>query len=218
MQDEADFERLRLAMVQDQIASRNVKDPRVLAAMRITPRHCFVLPDYRPYAYNDCPLPIGFNQTISQPYIVAFMTEQLELRGGEKVLEVGTGSGYQAAILSHLAREVITIERLPELADHASRVLMQLGYDNVTLQVGDGSLGFLEQAPYDAIIVTAAAPRLPQALLDQLGDGGRLIIPVGSRGGQYLEKWKRKGQDLDHETILPVAFVPLLGQYGWQGE
>lgn len=218
MQDEADFERLRLAMVQDQIASRNVKDPRVLAAMRVTPRHCFVLPDYRPYAYNDCPLPIGFNQTISQPYIVAFMTEQLELRGGEKVLEVGTGSGYQAAILSYLAREVITIERLPELADRASRVLIQLGYDNVTLQVGDGSLGFLEQAPYDAIIVTAAAPRLPQALLDQLGDGGRLIIPVGSRGGQYLEKWERKGQDLDHETILPVAFVPLLGQYGWQGE
>ncbi len=132
MQDEADFERLRLAMVQDQIASRNVKDPRVLAAMRITPRHCFVLPDYRPYAYNDCPLPIGYNQTISQPYIVAFMTEQLELRGGEKVLEVGTGSGYQAAILSYLAREVITIERLPELADRASRVLIQLGYDNVT--------------------------------------------------------------------------------------
>ena len=145
------------------------KTRRVLAAMRVTPRHCFVLPDYRPYAYNDCPLPIGFNQTISQPYIVAFMTEQLELRGGEKVLEVGTGSGYQAAILSYLAREVITIERLPELADRASRVLIQLGYDNVTLQVGDGSLGFLEQAPYDAIIVTAAAPRLHRLCWTSLG-------------------------------------------------
>lgn len=205
-------------MVQDQIASRYVKDPRVLAAMRLTPRHCFVLPEYRPYAYNDCPLPIGYSQTISQPYIVAFMTEQLELHGSEKVLEVGTGSGYQAAILSHLAREVITVERLPELAAAASRVLTELGYDNVTVKIGDGSLGLLEQAPYDAIIVTAAAPRVPQALLDQLEDGGRLVIPVGSRGGQNLERWEKKGQDLDHETILPVAFVPLLGKDGWHGD
>ena len=183
--------------------------------MRCVPRHCFVLPEYRPYAYNDCPLPIGYNQTISQPYIVAYMTEQLELHGSEKVLEVGTGSGYQAAILSYLAHEIISIERLSALAEIASQTLIKLGLDNVQVQIGDGSLGCLELAPFDAIIVTAAAPRVPQALLDQLGDGGRLVIPVGSRTGQYLERWQRKGQDLDCETILPVAFVPLLGQYGW---
>jgi protein-L-isoaspartate(D-aspartate) O-methyltransferase len=207
----------RAAMVNDQIARRGVHDPRVLEAMRLTPRHCFIPPEYRHLAYTDGPLPIGSGQTISQPYIVALMSELLQLKGDEKALEVGTGSGYQAAILAHLAGEVHTIERHANLARYAARILEDLQLHQVHVHVGDGSLGLPEFAPYAAIIVTAAAPRVPQALLEQLEPGGRLVIPVGSRGSQFLERWLRRQQDFECETIIPVAFVPLVGEQGWKG-
>ncbi|MEW5869233.1 MAG: protein-L-isoaspartate(D-aspartate) O-methyltransferase [Chloroflexota bacterium] len=216
MQDEETYQAERRLMVETQIAARGVRNRRVLEAMRSVPRHAFVQPEYHHLAYTDGPLPIGSGQTISQPYIVALMSELLELRGMETVLEVGTGSGYQAAILAHLARQVYTIERHASLARFAARILADLELDNVHVHVGDGSLGLPEQAPFDAIIVTAAAPRLPQPLLEQLQDNGRLVIPVGSRGGQYLERWRRRGQEYSQESLLPVAFVPLVGEQGWQ--
>jgi protein-L-isoaspartate(D-aspartate) O-methyltransferase len=203
-------------MVETQIVSRGVYDRRVLEAMRSVPRHVFVLPEYRFLAYTDGALPIESGQTISQPYIVALMTELLELKGDEKVLEIGTGSGYQAAILSMLAREVHTIERHASLARYAARLLEDLKIANVQVHVGDGTLGFPETAPFAAIMVTAAAPDVPQALFDQLEDGGRLVIPVGHRGDQYLERWRRYGDKFDYENILPVAFVPLIGALGWK--
>jgi protein-L-isoaspartate(D-aspartate) O-methyltransferase len=205
----------RERMVTDQIAWRGVKNPRVLAAMRSVPRHCFVPEEHRYLAYSDGPLPIGKGQTISQPYIVAFMSEALELKGEEKVLEVGTGSGYQAAVLGALAREVHTIERHASLAELARQTLAQLGIRNVQVHLGDGSQGLPEEAPFQAIMVTASAPSVPQPLLDQLDEGGRLILPVGSRGGQALELWERSGVRFKHKAVLAVAFVPLRGEYGW---
>lgn len=208
----------RERMVKDQIAWRGVRNPRVLAAMRSVPRHCFVPAEYRGLAYTDGPLPIGNGQTISQPYIVALMSESLQLQGDEKVLEVGTGSGYQAAVLAALAHQVHTIERHANLAEDARLALEKLGVTNVTVHTGDGSKGLPEYAPFQAIMVTASAPRVPQPLLDQLADGGRLILPVGSRGGQVLELWQRHGSRYEHESVLPVAFVPLRGEYGWTDE
>jgi protein-L-isoaspartate(D-aspartate) O-methyltransferase len=216
MVNKAHFESDREDMVKNQIISRGVHAPRVLQALRKIPRHRFVLPDYQHLAYSDGPLPIGHGQTISQPYIVALMTELLELRGDEKVLEIGAGSGYQAAILSQLAHQVYTIERHEELATLAKETIHQLGIENVHMQIGDGSLGLPEFAPYEAILVTAAAPKIPQALLDQLKDQGRLVIPVGRQGSQSLERWRRKGNDLSKEEIIPVAFVPLIGEQGWE--
>jgi protein-L-isoaspartate(D-aspartate) O-methyltransferase len=215
MEDEAIYESERWRMVETQLVSRQINDPRVLDAMRTIPRHRFVSPDHRSFAYTDGPLPIGLGQTISQPYIVALMTQLLQLQGPEKVLEVGTGSGYQAAILGYLAKEVHSVERHPELATAAARVLTELGLNNVHIHIGDGSSGWIDHAPYDAIIVTAAAPRVPQVILDQIADPGRLVIPVGARGGQYLETWERHGDDLHSEANIPVAFVPLIGQFGW---
>ncbi len=203
-------------MVKNQMISRGVHSPQVLQAFRDIPRHCFVPADYQHLAYHDGPLPIGFGQTISQPYIVALMTELLELHGKEKVLEIGTGSGYQAAILSQLAHQIHTVERHEELARLADKIIRQLDIQNVQVHVGDGSLGLSEFSPYEAILVTAAAPKIPQALLDQLSDQGRLVIPVGGRGGQYLERWKRNGDDFVREKIIPVAFVPLIGEQGWE--
>ncbi|HEX7973609.1 MAG TPA: protein-L-isoaspartate(D-aspartate) O-methyltransferase [Anaerolineales bacterium] len=203
-------------MVKEQLRGRDIDDPRVLDAMSLVPRHVFVLPEHRSLAYADGPLPIGANQTISQPYIVALMTQLLELRGDETVLEVGTGSGYQAAVLAYLARRVHTIERHDSLARLAARILADLGLDNVTVHVGDGSRGLPEFAPYQAILVTAAAPQVPPALFDQLDEAGRLVIPVGGQRGQTLERWLRKGEDFIYEPISPVAFVPLLGDFGWQ--
>jgi protein-L-isoaspartate(D-aspartate) O-methyltransferase len=215
MQAEA-FWREREQMVREQILARAIRDPLVLEAMRAVPRHCFIAPEYHDLAYADGPLPIGLGQTISQPYIVALMSELLELKGVEKVLEVGTGSGYQAAILAHLAKEVHTIERHANLARLAQRTLRDLGLVNVSVHVGDGSCGLIDFAPFDGILVTAAAPRVPQALLDQLADGGRLALPVGKRSGQVLERWVRTGDHFEPEEVLPVAFVPLIGKFGWE--
>lgn len=203
-------------MVDDQILDRGISDSRVLDAMRSVPRHRFVPPRDRHLAYTDGPLLIGHNQTISQPYIVALMTELLELKGDERVLEVGTGSGYQAAILGLLAREIHTIERHAELGAHARATLEELGLMNVHVHIGDGSAGLPEYAPYQAILVTAAAPGVPQPLLDQLAEQGRLVLPVGSLGEQVLERWVRRGAQFTHRVITAVAFVPLRGQYGWE--
>jgi protein-L-isoaspartate(D-aspartate) O-methyltransferase len=209
-----DFLEERKLMVARQLRGRGISDRRVLDAFETIPRHLFVPAEYRISAYADNPLPIGFNQTISQPFIVAYMTQTLELTGDERALEVGTGSGYQAAILSALAAEVHTVELIPALAERAARTLARLGISNVFVHVGDGSQGWKASAPYDAIIVSAAGPRVPPSLLEQLVDGGRMILPVGERGGQILELWRREGESFSHETLLPVAFVPLRGKEG----
>ena len=210
------FNQAREAMVEDQIIARGITDTRVLTAMRTVPRHAFVPNNFLEEAYEDHPLPVGEGQTISQPYIVALMTSHLELTGKEKVLEVGTGSGYQAAILAKLAKEVHTVERIPELAAKANETLKRLEIKNVIVHTGDGSLGWPEAAPYDCIIVTAAAPAVPEELTSQLKQGGRLIIPVGERWSQMLEEWVRTETSLEKRDVLPVVFVPLLGKKGWQ--
>ncbi len=202
-------------MVERQLVHRGIKDKRVLDAMSQVPRHLFVPEDMRSLAYSDGPLPIGHGQTISQPYIVALMTELLDLTEQETVLELGTGSGYQAAILSRLVHQVYSIERHDALAQQAEKVLSQLGYDNIVLKVGDGTLGWAEHSPYEAIIITAAAPDIPKPLTDQLADGGRLVAPVGSRWSQVLVKVKLQGGTLVREHLTAVAFVPLVGKYGW---
>lgn len=209
------YEKQRQRMVVEQISRRGLNEPRLLSAMQTVPRHLFVPPEYRLSAYEDGPLPIGFGQTISQPYIVALMTNLLQLQGNERVLEVGTGSGYQAAILGKMAQEVHTIELLPELAESAAKRLAKLGMANVHIHVGDGSLGWPDNAPYAGILVAAAAPQAPPALLEQLADGGRLVIPVGGQGFQELEVWERKGGRYESSSVLSVAFVPLRGEQGW---
>jgi len=208
----------RRRMVTEQLSSRDIRSPRVLAAMLDIPRHRFVPEDERDLAYADTPLPIGYRQTISQPYIVALMSQLLNLSGAERVLEIGTGSGYQAAILAALAGQVYTIERIPELCRQARSVLADLGLENVTLVEGDGTRGLPEQAPFQGILVTAAAPGVPEPLKEQLAEGGQLVLPVGGRGGQMLERWRRSGDRFDREQIAPVAFVPLIGAHGWSSE
>lgn len=203
-------------MVRDQIAARGVRDPRLLAVMRAVPRHCFVPPDERTWAYSDSPLPIGHGQTISQPYIVALMTELLELKPDDRVLEVGTGCGYQAAVLAGLAANVYGVEIIPELAQQARETLVGLGYANIHIYTGDGSQGWPEAAPYDGILVAASAPSVPEPLLEQLQEGGRLVIPVGSRGYQQLEVWTCTGREYERRVSLGVAFVPLRGEFGWK--
>ena len=202
-------------MVSEQIVRRGVTSPRVLDAMRSVPRHRFVPTESQAYAYDDYPLPIGQGQTISQPYIVALMTQLLQLQGNEVVLEIGTGSGYQAAVLASIAKTVHSVEMLPELSGKAAKILGELGYSNIHLHVGDGSQGWPKAAPYLGILVTAAAPKPPQALLDQLADGGRLVIPVGDRGSQVLQVWEKVKGGWSYEDIIPVAFVPLRGKEGW---
>lgn len=208
---ESDADR-RARMVETQIVARGVRDPRVLAAMRKVPRHLFVDAAQRAQAYDDHPLPIPGNQTISQPYIVALMSELLELQPGERVLEIGTGSGYQSAVLAELAKEVYTIEIVPELARSADARMKELGYRNVTVREGDGYGGWPEHAPFDAIIVTAAPERIPQPLVEQLAPGGIMVIPVG---GFFQElKVFRKSADgrVTEKDILPVRFVPMTGE------
>jgi protein-L-isoaspartate(D-aspartate) O-methyltransferase len=216
MNEAEEFAGEREYMVRDQIERRGVRDPLVLEAMRAVPRHLFVPPDQRHWAYTDGALRIDMEQTISQPYIVALMTELMELQGIETVLEVGTGSGYQAAVLAQIAAQVHSIERHGPLAGAARQVLAAVGISNVQVHVGDGTLGLPEYAPYQAIMVTAAAPKVPQSLLEQLVDGGRLVIPVGGKYSQRLEVWRREGASFKHKTITAVAFVPLLGDEGWQ--
>jgi protein-L-isoaspartate(D-aspartate) O-methyltransferase len=216
MDDEAYYTELRNRMVDEQIVSRGIQDERLLEAMRHLPRHWFVPEEYAHIAYSDNPLPIGRGQTISQPYIVALMTELLMLQGDEIVLEVGTGSGYQAAILAYLARYVHTIERHTSLAEQAEKALHRIHLTNIAVHVGDGSLGLAEFSPFQAIMITAAAPRVPQPFFDQLADGGRLVLPEGGAGGQMLDRWTRHDDECTREHIAPVAFVPLRGEYGWK--
>jgi len=205
------FEQARERMVSEQIEARGVRDARVLAAMRRVPRHEFVPFGQRAYAYEDRPLPIGHGQTISQPYIVAVMSEALELDGSEKVLEIGTGSGYQAAVLAELAAEVYTIEIVEPLAERAADDLKRLGFEKLRVRAGDGYRGWPEAAPFDAIIVTAAPDHVPQSLVDQLAVGGRMVIPVG-RMFQELVLITRDEQGVRHEDLLAVRFVPMVGE------
>jgi protein-L-isoaspartate(D-aspartate) O-methyltransferase len=209
--DDPSFARAREEMVTTQIVARGVRDEKTLAAMRKVPRHLFVSASLAGQAYEDHPLPIGHGQTISQPYIVAFMTEALKLRGGESVLEVGTGSGYQSAVLSEIAAKVHTIEIVAPLAEEARERLQRLGYGNVSVKAGDGYLGWPEAAPFDAIIVTAAAPRVPEPLKQQLKDGGRLIVPLGDEW-QELVVVTRRGASFEETRVLPVRFVPMTGK------
>jgi protein-L-isoaspartate(D-aspartate) O-methyltransferase len=198
-------------MVKAQIAARGVKDPKVLAAMRKVERHRFVPEGARSQAYEDHPLAIGHGQTISQPYIVGFMTEAAGLRGGETVLEIGTGSGYQAAVLGQIAARVFTIEIVAPLAESSAALLKRLGYSNVAVRAGDGYLGWPEAAPFDAILVTAAAPRIPAPLKEQLKDGGRLVLPVGD-DWQELMVVTRRGERFEEKRLLAVRFVPMTGK------
>ena len=206
---------LRHNMVAQQLIKRGIEDPYVLQAMRDTPRHLFVPARHRAMAYEDMPLAIGYEQTISQPLIVAMMTAALQLHGQERVLEIGTGSGYQAAILARLAVVVFSIERIPELATQARATLAMTGMMNVHVLVGDGSLGLPEHGPYDAIVVTAASPKVPPALAGQLKPGGRLVIPVGDRHEQTLIRVTTMGNEPHIERLGGCRFVPLIGQQGW---
>lgn len=206
-------------MVDTQIRARGIEDPRVLAAMEKIPRHLFVDEGLVEQAYNDNPLPISARQTISQPYIVALMTEALSLKGKDKVLELGTGSGYQTAILAELAGYVFSIERIASLAATARKILDSLNYFNVAIRVGDGTYGWREEAPFDGMIVTAGAPRIPKILVEQLAIGGKLVIPVGGRLSQELFLVTRLSEDINdikRETLGGVRFVDLIGEYGWE--
>jgi len=206
----SDFAAQRQRMVQQQLKARGIEDERVLAAMAKLPREEFVPADQRAEAYQDGPLPIGYDQTISQPYIVAFMTEQLRLKPSDRLLEIGSGSGYQAAVLAELVAEVYTIEIVEPLAKTAEATLQRLGYKNVHLRVGDGYQGWPEEAPFDAIIVTCAPDKVPQPLLDQLKDDGRMVIPVGERFAQQLYLLEKKNGQLKESATLPVRFVPMV--------
>lgn len=216
MVDLQSFSKARSEMVASQIKSRGINNERVLQAFRMIPRHLFVPEEYQTNAYADHPLPIGNGQTISQPYIVALMTSHLNLTGDEKVLEIGTGSGYQTAILANLAEEVHSVERISQLSDLAERNLRVLEMDNIYLHVGDGSLGWADAAPYDRILITAAAPEIPEIILKQLKVSGRIVSPVGGRWRQMLEVWVKEKNRIKKEQILPVVFVPLRGAHGWQ--
>ncbi len=206
-----DFKAMREKMVETQIKARGVKDPRVLSAMLKVERHRFVPKEFQPSSYADQPLPIGEGQTISQPYIVALMTELLELKGDEKVLEIGTGSGYQAAILAELAKEVYSIEIVESLAISAKKLLQELGYQNIQVKIGDGYLGWPEAAPFDAIIVTCAPDHIPKPLIEQLKEGGRMVVPVGTYSQELKKIVKRSGK-IETADILPVIFVPMTGE------
>jgi protein-L-isoaspartate(D-aspartate) O-methyltransferase len=212
----SNYEKERNRMVEEQIMARGVKDERVLAAMRKVQRHEFLPEAIRGMAYQDSALPLGEAQTMSQPYMVALMTEQLELKGNERVLEIGTGSGYQAAVLSELCEKVYTVERIKMLADRARASLDRLGYRSVAIKVYDGTYGWKEMAPFDAIMVTAGAPDVPAPLVEQLKEGGRMVIPVGERFGQTLLKIVKTPAGPVTERSIPCVFVPLIGNHGWK--
>ncbi len=214
-----DYSIARRRMVEQQITARGITDPLVLKAMQNVPRHLFVESGLEDQAYSDFPLPIGHKQTISQPFIVAYMTEALQLDGEERVLEIGTGSGYQAAILAYIVRHVYTVERISDLARTARKALDKAGAYNVHIKVDDGTCGWPGQSPFDAIITTAGSPDVPDALKEQLAIGGRLVIPVGSQGGQVLKRIIRLDESrFEEESLLDCRFVPLIGKHGWSGE
>jgi len=216
MNKNPDYAPIREKMVAEQIEARGVKDKRVLDAMRKIPRHLFVDTGMLHQAYADNPLPIGHNQTISQPYIVALMTEALKLEEDDKVLEVGTGSGYQAAILAEIAEKVFTVENNSILARRARKLFDELNYHNIVIRIGDGTLGWKEYAPYDKIIVTAAAPELPKPLFEQLKQNGIMVIPEGDRFSQSLKKYKKTDDKFEYENLGLCSFVPLVGREGWK--
>ncbi len=211
-----DFSSSCRQMVDKQIISRRIKDERVIKAMFDVPRHKFIPAEKIDYAYEDHPLPIGEGQTISQPYIVALMTECLKLKGEERVLEIGTGSGYQTAVLAELAKEVYSVERFPSLAEEARVILDELGYKNVNTKCSDGSLGWKEFSPYDCIIVTAASPDIPPPLIEQLKEGGILVIPLGENHFQVLSVVRKFKGKIETEQVCSCVFVPLVGEYGWK--
>jgi len=211
-----DYAKARARMVEEQLLPRGIHDPKTLEAMRRVPRHLFVEEAMKDQAYGDFPMPIGRGQTISQPFIVALMTQSLDLKGHESVLEIGTGSGYQAAILSQVCRKVYTVERIDSLLVQARRVFDALHYLNILTKLDDGTNGWLEYAPYDAIIVTAGGPKVPEPLLEQLADPGTLLIPVGDRGIQDLRKVTKKNGKITEKTIEFVRFVNLIGDHGWK--
>jgi protein-L-isoaspartate(D-aspartate) O-methyltransferase len=208
------FDLLRKKMVEEQLVRRQISDQRVLNAFYKVPRHRFISREEQENAYSDFPLPIGENQTISQPFIVALMTESLGLSGEEKVLEIGTGSGYQTAILAELAKEVFTVERIPELAQNAQNLLDELGYKNVRFKVGDGTLGWEEEAPFDRIVLTAYSPEIPKPLINQLKDEGKIILPLGDAFSQMLTLAQKKNGSLYYRDICACVFVPLIGKHG----
>jgi protein-L-isoaspartate(D-aspartate) O-methyltransferase len=213
-----DLSKVRMRMVDDQIIARGIRDPKVIAAMRKVPRHLFVEEALQNQAYSDHPLPIGEKQTISQPYMVALMTEAMQLKGMEKVLEIGAGSGYQTAILAEIAFKVFSIERIRSLTIQARKLLYELGYLNVEIKLSDGTLGWVEESPFDAIIVTAGSPSIPQPLVDQLAVGGRLVIPVGDSADQDLIRITRTEEGTKREDLGGCRFVKLIGQHGWEEE
>jgi len=206
----------RANMIANQLVARGIRDRKVLAAMGKVPRHLFVEENLQDIAYEDRPLPIACGQTISQPYMVAYMTEAIQLQGDENVLEIGTGSGYQTAILAEICRQVFTVEKYPELLAGAEAVLRKLGYRNIEAKTDDGTLGWPEHKPYDAVLVTAGAPHVPKPLLDQLADGGRLLIPVGGGMVQELKKLTFTSGKIIEENLIGCRFVPLRGRHGWQ--
>ena len=213
-----DFPKARVKMVEEQIISREIKDPRVIAAMKKVPRHLFVEEALQSQAYSDHPLPIGEKQTISQPYMVALMTEALQLTGKERVLEIGAGSGYQTAILAELAERVFSIERIRPLAIRARQLIYELGYFNVEIKIFDGTYGWAGEGPFEAIMVTAGAPDIPQPLLDQLTIGGRLVVPVGDAFVQDLIRITKTGEGIKREDLGGCRFVKLIGKHGWNDE
>jgi len=209
------FDEQRSHMVESQLVARGLKGERLIAAFRKVPRHLFIPPEFQIEAYADHPLPIGAGQTISQPYIVALMTDALRLQGHERVLEIGGGSGYQTAILAEMVLEVFSVERLPELLSTARRRLSALGYTNIHSTMGNGSLGWPEHAPYDAILVSAAAPEVPNPLLAQLGESGRMVLPIGLADTQMLIQVERRNGAVHRRELASCVFVPLVGQHGW---
>jgi protein-L-isoaspartate(D-aspartate) O-methyltransferase len=213
-----DFPKARLKMVEEQIISRGIKDPKLIAAMKKIPRHLFVEEALQNQAYSDHPLPIGEKQTISQPYMVALMTEALLLTGKERVLEIGSGSGYQTAILAELSEKVFSIERIRSLAIRARKLLYELGYFNVEIKIFDGTFGWMEESPFDAIMVTAGSPNIPQSMIDQLAMGGRLVIPVGDAYAQDLLRVTKIEGGIKKEDLGGCRFVKLIGKYGWEDE
>lgn len=214
---EPEFRGARHRLVEE-LRTKGIRDLAVLRAVEMTPRHLFVPTGIRHRAYDDAPLPIGNGQTISQPFIHAQYLEVLELKGTERVLEIGTGTGYQTALLSHLVGQVFSVERIASLSNQAREILKQLGLRNISLLVGDGTLGWRDHSPFDAILVSAGSPTVPQPLLDQLADGGRLLVPIGNRDVQQLVMYRRQGDRIDKRDVAAVRFVPLIGTHGWDGE